>query len=282
MRVENIYSNFPTCIRWSSTLISKYTVEIFDNNSVDMDIKKLLKNIGLNEKEAAVYLATLELGEAKAAEVSNRADLNRVTCYDILDKLIHKGYISTYNKKNLKFFSATSPKDIWEEVKTRQNEFESALPQLMNLHDKRSGDSKIHYYEGLDGIKQIYKDSLHSKTEILNYANSQAIRAHWKDYQNEYVKERVKRRIFLRGIALKDEWGDRIVAEKHMYRDIRLVTPGPFDFNNQINIYDDKVSFVSFGKDRLVGMIIESAEMADAQRAIFLMAWEYATKMNKS
>ena len=44
----------------------------------------------------------------------------------------------------------------------------------------------------------------------------------------------------------------------------------------EINIYDDKVSIISFGEDELVGMIIESHEIADTQRAIFAMAWSFA------
>ena len=64
---------------------------------------------------------------------------------------------------------------------------------------------------------------------------------------------------------------------KKNYREIRLVPPSEFSFANEINIYDDKVAIISFGKDKTVlGMIIESAEIADTQRAIFMMAWEFA------
>ena len=49
------------------------------------------------------------------------------------------------------------------------------------------------------------------------------------------------------------------------------------DFSNEINIYDNKVAIISF-KDDLIGMIIESSEIADTQRTIFKMVWEFANK----
>jgi len=54
-----------------------------------------------------------------------------------------------------------------------------------------------------------------------------------------------------------------------------LVSPEKFDFTNEINIYDDKVAIISF-KNELIGMIIESTEIANSQRAIFNMCWQFS------
>ncbi|MEK7173090.1 MAG: hypothetical protein AAB740_03875, partial [Patescibacteria group bacterium] len=81
-----------------------------------------------------------------------------------------------------------------------------------------------------------------------------------------------------------DEYGRAVAAgNKTSYREIRLVTTKEIIFANEINIYDDKVSIISFGKDELIGMIIESKEIANTQRAIFKMAWAFAkTHSSKS
>ena len=56
-----------------------------------------------------------------------------------------------------------------------------------------------------------------------------------------------------------------------------------FDFNNEVNIYDDKVAITSFGEAEadLFGVIIESREVAETQRQIFAMAWRYAGKRKR-
>ena len=53
-----------------------------------------LVNFGLSEKEAKVYLACLEIGDASANEISLKSDLPRTLVYDILERLIDSGLVS--------------------------------------------------------------------------------------------------------------------------------------------------------------------------------------------
>ncbi len=237
-----------------------------------------LQKIGLSEKEAKVYLAALELGPSVVSDIAQKAKINRVTTYDILEKLIHKGFMSFYARKGVKYFSPTDPEIMIKEVKRRTDDLVKSLPELRRIHGKTNHPS-VQYFEGIDGIKTIYSDTLKSKTEILNYANSKEVRIHWPNYDEEYVEKRVKNKIYLRGIAPYDEYGLKVKNEdKKYYREIRLVPLEEFGFTNEINIYDDKVAIISF-KDELIGMIIESPEIANTQRAIFKMAWEFAGRM---
>ncbi len=247
-----------------------------------MNLQNVLVNIGLKTKEAKVYLAALELGPSPASDIALRAKLNRVSTYDILKKLIKRGFISTYTQKKVKYFVATEPDLLRTEVRQKYLDFKESLPELRRLHGS-TYVPRIRYYEGIDGVKKVYTDTFTAKTEIFNYADSKSIREHWPTYDEDYVKERVKRRIYLRGIAPLDEYGRKVAAENEkMYREIRLVTAGSFAFANEINIYDDKVSIVSFGKNEVVGLIIESPEIANTQRAIFMMAWEFAGNQARS
>lgn len=243
-----------------------------------MDLHDILIDLGLTPKEAQIYLAALELGPSCVADIALRARLNRVTSYDVLERLIQKGFISTYTQKKVRYFAATDPDIVKSDYRQKYMNFKAALPDFRRLHGKTS-HPRVRYYEGIDAIKKIYLDTLTAKSEILNYADSKSIRDHWPAYDEDYVKERVKQKIYLRGIAPRDEYGEAVVTEnKKNYREIRLVDPGEFSFVNEINIYDDKVSITSFGKEDVLGMIIESQEIADTQRAIFTMAWEFAGK----
>lgn len=242
-------------------------------------LTKLLENIGLNSKEAKVYLATLELGSSPVSSIASKAKINRVTSYDILEKLAKKGLLNFIVKNKMKYFSATDPEILVSEYKKRASELEKALPDLKRLH----GDTihpRVRYYEGLEGIKSIYADTLSSTTEILNYCNSKEIRTLWPEYDKEYVQERVKKGILLRGIAPDDEFGQQVHAhDTENLRAIRLVSKDKYNFTNEINIYDDKVAIISF-KEEIIGMIIESPEIAATQRALFTMNWEFCERIN--
>lgn len=241
-----------------------------------MDLHKTLTDIGLTQKEADVYLASLELGPSAVSDIALRAKLNRVTTYDVLKKLHQRAYVSKFTQDGVTVFTATDPDDLRNDIRQRYMSLKSALPDLRRLHGKTQ-HPHIRYYEGTEAVKKVYADTLNSKTEILNYADSRLVRQFWPHYDEEYVTQRVKKKIYLRGIAPRDEHG-ALVAELNTksHREIRLVPSDRFPFHNEINIYDDKVSIVSFGKDEVLGMIIQSQEIADTQRAIFTMAWEFS------
>ncbi|MFC1647754.1 TrmB family transcriptional regulator, partial [Patescibacteria group bacterium] len=160
----------------------------------------VLKNLGLTNKESKIYLACTELGSSVVSQISKQAGVNRVTTYDILEKLIQKGFVNYFTKNKIKYFSAVKPDTIYKVTKQKTDDLKKALPELKRLH----GDTphpRIRYFEGINGIKAIYQDTLSSKTEILNYANSEEIRTHWPAYDQEYVEKRASKKIYLKGIA---------------------------------------------------------------------------------
>ncbi len=241
-----------------------------------MALSRVLTNLGLTPKEAKIYLAGLEIGSAPASDIALRAKMNRVSTYDILLRLKGRGLATAQNKKKVKYFTMLSPDLLREDFRKKYMDLKEALPDLRRLEGNTS-HPYIRYYSGLEAVKKIYADSLSARTEILNYSDSKLLRESWPKYDKEYVDERVKKRIYLRGISPLDDYGKKVVAQNEKkFREIRLVQAGPFSFNNEINIYDDKVSIVSFSKSEIMGMIIESPEIANTQRAIFMMAWEFA------
>ena len=62
-----------------------------------------LENIGLNGKEARIYLSLLEIGESPVSKVAEHSKINRVTCYDVLDKLIKKSFVTEIDYTSISF-----------------------------------------------------------------------------------------------------------------------------------------------------------------------------------
>ncbi len=239
------------------------------------ELLPVLTNIGLTDKEARVYLSLIELGPSVVSSLAGKAKINRVTTYDILEKLKAKGLISSFTKQHIKYFAATDPEVVASNFEQKAKSLVASVPSLKRLRGE-TAHPRIQYFEGLDGIKAIYADTLTSKTEILNFSNSEEIRKIWPTYDKDYVSKRAKKKIPLKGIITADEAGKKVKAEDALYRrEMRLIPKDRYSFTNEINIYDDKVSIISF-TDELIGMIIESKEIANTQRAIFKIAWNFA------
>lgn len=82
---------------------------------------KELQEIGLDKKEAAIYLAGLELGETTVQRIAQKARVNRTTAYRILEILREKGLISSYKKKGGTVIYAENPKKLYEKSKEKLN-----------------------------------------------------------------------------------------------------------------------------------------------------------------
>jgi sugar-specific transcriptional regulator TrmB len=242
------------------------------------DLQSILRAIGFEEKEAQLYLTGLELGSAPASEYAKETGINRITSYHLLEELVQRGHFTMMVQQRTKWYASVAPEYLILEARKNVDALDRALPELRSLRGAQFRKPHVRFFEGLEGIRHVYADTLTAKTEILNFANSAVLRAFWPTYDQDYVDERVKRGIELRGIAPDDAVGRRVHGEdREKLREIRLVPASDFDFTNEINIYDHKVAICSFGsREDLFGVIIESKEVAETQRQIFEMAWRYA------
>ncbi|MDD5623690.1 MAG: helix-turn-helix domain-containing protein [Candidatus Peribacteraceae bacterium] len=244
------------------------------------DLLHILRSVGLDQKEAALYLSGLQLGAAPASEYAKAAKLNRITAYNTLEGLARRGLVTVAKKARAKWYLPVPPEQLSIEARKNADALSRVLPELRSLQGKDHRRPVVRYFEGWEGIRRVYEDTFTAKSELLNFANSAVVRTYWPNYDEEYVGERVKQGIRLRGIAPDDEAGRRVHGEdKKRLREIRLVPAKDFDFTNEINVYDHKVAICSFGSaQNMFGVIIESKEVAETQRQIFEMAWRYAGK----
>lgn len=242
------------------------------------DLIHILEATGLTGKEAELFLAGLQFGTAPASDYAKKTGINRITAYTTLETLVQKGLFTKVRKIRAKWYAPVAPEYVALEAKKNAEALDRALPELRSLQGSKYRKPRVRFFEGWEGARHVYEDSLTAQTEILNFANSAVVRRQWLRYDEEYVAERVKRGIHLRGIAPDDATGRRVQGEdEQMLREIRLVPAAEFDFKNEIKIYDQKVAIVSFGSEKeIFGVIMESKEVAETQRQIFEMAWRYA------
>ena len=103
-------------------------------------LKEQLEKIGLAEKEAKVFLASLELGSSAAQGIAKKAGINRATTYVIIEKLMKKGLMSSVEKGKKTYFQTEDPKRLLklleeqeEGLKRKEEEFKKYLPELETL-----------------------------------------------------------------------------------------------------------------------------------------------------
>lgn len=250
-------------------------------------IRDLLNQLNFSEKEANVYLALLELGSAKAKEISRKTGLNRTTIYDICEALLQKGVISKYKKGASMFFNALDPKYLItyldrekeensKKIEKQKRRINELLPQLISLQDISSAKPKIQFFEGEKGMREAYEDTLTSKEIILAYANVETMHEGLPNFFPEYYARRAKNKIFIRAIIPRNEASiERSKNNQQEMRDTRFL-PEEMTFSPEVNIYNNKILIVSW-KEKMA-ILIESKELTDLQRITFDLLWDTLPK----
>lgn len=244
-----------------------------------MEIKYILEQINIDGKKAEIYLACLEMGGATGYLLAKKTGLKRPTVYDLVNQLMKEGLVYKSVKGNIKYFSPADPEVLISRLREKEAKIRSIMPALQDLYNSPKTKPFIRYFEGKEGIKEMYEDSLRSckkGDEILAYVGEDVM-AHLPEYAENYVMRRVGKSIRLRGIYKQDaEIKEYLAKNIEQLRESKVLEEKYFPVSNETNIYKNKVAIASYGTE-MFGMIIESEEIARSQRAIFELAWKGAS-----
>lgn len=240
-----------------------------------MEIKQVLEQFGLQGKKADVYLAALELGSSTVIEISKKAGIKRTTCYDIIQDLVREGLISETSKGKKHLFVGEDPEKIQRNLKNKERLFSEILPQLQSIHNVRGAKPKIRFYEGKEGLKEVYEDTLKHGGEILGFASYDIINVLGKEWADEYLRKRVKAGIHARGMipGTQPMMRDFISKDQEQRRSTKVIDPKKYPFSIEINVYGhNRVALMSAKEE--MGLIIEGAEIHNTMKLIFQLIWD--------
>ena len=242
---------------------------------------KQLQHLGLSDKEAAVYMASLELGSDTVQEIAKRAEVKRANTYAVIEKLMNKGLMSSVEKGKKTLYQVEDPKQLLRlieeqegDIKKKEQEFKKHLPELETLFDIAEEKPKVRYFEGKEGLIAIREDYFKAKNkEVLGFF---AIDEEKNVFSEQEMKEaslnRKKRKINIKLIYTDNKLSLKPKSDLSMRR---FIPKNKFPLSSTFIIYDNKVGIVSL-KGKLIGVIIENKEIANTLRSIFNLAWDGA------
>src|SRR3989344_9293830 len=117
--------------------------------------EKTLEEIGLSRRESICYTSLLELGSSKVGEIIKKTDIPSSKIYEILDKLIKRGFVSYVIKNNVKYYQATDPTCLLQHIEERRKKVEKILPGLL-LRQKLATKQSVGLYEGQQAIFSLF------------------------------------------------------------------------------------------------------------------------------
>lgn len=248
-----------------------------------MDTLKVLQQLGLSEKEAVVYLASLQLGKDTAFTIAKRSGLKRSTVYVILNELTIKGLIDISKTARATLYNPVSPKKLLQQVNFRKNQLEEALPELLLLYKDKPEKPNIHILEGNRGVEQVYREILNSVKEgeeVLCFGQIKHFETGYKKLLETWILEMKNKKNRAREIVPNEEYErayvERVKQNRNPHHLIK-VAPSGMLVNDNI-IYADKVAIFSVKQDAFV-VLIESKHIAEAYRNVFEFLWAHSEEV---
>lgn len=236
--------------------------------------EKELKEIGLNEKEAKVYLAALELGEATVQEIARKSGVKRPTVYLEAESLKQKGLISTIKKTKKTLYYAENPRVIETILDEKKRRLLGIMPGLLSITNLLDKKPIIRFFEGREGVKEVYKDILANPGyEACAWFSRPMIEFEERFFYDFFAPTWQASKIPLRLILPDNETTRSFSSGNTHLEQAKFVSSEKLIMPLEIITYGkNKVGIMSFAEDTAIS--IESAEVYTAIRSIFNVMWD--------
>lgn len=243
------------------------------------ELKRVLETLGLSRNEQIVLSVLLLDSPLYAAAIAKAAKLNRTTTYGVLELLIGKGLVSADKKKGAARYQSLSPEQLPAYVERRRDalaetkeQISKIVPQLKLLRANAKVLPKVQFFEGEEGVKQAYEDTLEGNQEkiLRDITGIDAVFTkldqHFVQY---YLRKRATLGIKCANLVPQSEWGRKSKLDDEKYLRTTKFLPTEANFDGEISIYDDKVGLFSYARENPIAIIIEDRPISDMMKKIF-------------
>ncbi|MBI2549301.1 helix-turn-helix domain-containing protein [Candidatus Woesearchaeota archaeon] len=251
-------------------------------------IETTLQAIGLTKGERKVYLALLTLGSTTTGPLIKSSGISGSKMYEVLDRLMKKGLVSTVLLNGVHRYEATSPERLLdyleERVKSIQEEklqVQRIVPALL-LQSKQARSSTVKVFMGFEGLKTANEDILHSLNkgeEWLDMGLTEQPKI-WEIYFNKKQHERAAKGIVYK-LLLNEHYSSLYEQRKHLARTEIRFLPKSFAMPTAIQIYRNRTIIMILLQEQPLAILMESDAIAMSFRKYFSLLWRIAREPKK-
>lgn len=251
-------------------------------------VAELLSELNFSNDEVSVYEALLKYGSLTKLELSRRSGVNRTKVYRIVESLVKRGVVEDVIDAYSTTVSLTGVDVLRRMLKDQEQKIEqlkSGIPMLeslfANVQQLTDKQTKVVFYRGHDGIRQMAWNNLRAKGEIVGYTYRLYTEAIGEKLFNEWLNEVISRKITVREI-ITDTYSDlkkgspqEDVMPKELCES-RYVSKEILDYDHQLDIYNDVVAIYNWYEGEVFGVEIYNEKVAKLQKQLFEIVWKIA------
>lgn len=258
-----------------------------------MDLQDTLKNLGLSQSEAEVYLACLRMGFPKISDIAREMPIPRTSIYLHAKNLTEKGFLKKTRRAGIEHFTAVDPQEIFDAQRGKLDAFLKALPLLQSMADFSGKNTKIEYYDTIGGIRKFYESLLeirHQEKPCL-IESEEAVRYNieklgwnfWEKWEAKVVKKKIETEgLITQGVVplllsaptdVRKIFGERSMSVRVIDERIN------FPFSVNLYLIAPDMAFIVIPQDNIV-LAITNTSLFKSLKSIYRLLLEHSTSLN--
>jgi predicted DNA-binding transcriptional regulator len=256
--------------------------EIIEDNRLEL----LFRHAGMGEKEAKLYRLLLVTGEIKASTLAKKSGIKRTNVYALLQVMKARGLVMEFEKGKIKYYRPEPPNKITEIIESQSKRLTVAqelskdiIPMLTSQWKTSINRPVVRYFEGKDGIEKLFQDIYGPKTGDNTVWGCVDLDITDIEFPKHVEKKLIpirKRNKWLAKTIFADSPYMRELQKKdnEQLRESVLVDKKKYPLPAEIDVYEDKVTLLSFERGEFVAVMIENKHFAETIRSLFKLAME--------
>ncbi len=249
---------------------------------MENELKMLLKEYGLDDNEIKVFLYLVCNKELTAYTIAKETKIHRSTCYDILERLIAKGFVSKVDKKSASYYSVNDISRVISQLKDKETILLSLASKIQNLEQNK--EVKVRILEDAAGQKQFNYNLFNlAKNQKISFCyiigNTYASTLSSNIFIERLIKElkgsKFNEKIEYRGIWEEKYKEDKIIAQYNRLGENRFLKVLPSKVG--AIICDNFIAFL-YTTDKPYVVEIKNSLIAEEMKAYFENLWASSKK----
>ena len=249
---------------------------------VKKNLYSSLKELGLTDMEADLYIASLSLGPSPIATIADQMKVSRPNIYKIIAGLEKHGLVEISKKKKYaRSFMVEPPTAVLEELRKKREIISdldetvaSALPDLLALYHQGETSTKIKIIEGKEQFLKSYFTVLSEAKDEAQFFGSftDYIGVTSWDEQREWIKKRFTKGIHIKALLLPSSEAEKIKGKDATeLRETRILR-GAAPFVTFFQLFANKA--LVWQPKAPLAVLVEDEYIVAMLRSMFDWMWE--------
>lgn len=256
-------------------------------------VQTYFAKLGLGAEIADLYLALHAKGPQTISELSRNAGIERTRIYRLIDQVLESGLIEVETHYKRGVLKAAPIANLRILISKREQELQSLqdelqmVEQVLGRNSLSSPATRIQFYQGPEGVKQMFWNETKAKTSICGilYENMQ-IKTNSRFFER-WVETCNQKDVHFRGIigdsflASQKAWYGNPQSHRIKHWEARKIDEKVFPITHSTFVYDSVVAYYNWKDDEIFGIEIYNQQIADSQRQLYELVWQKAAPISQ-